>query len=127
MEWLSQNWLLIVFLVVGGYFLMTRMGMGRFGMGHAHGHGGHMGTSQDAAGRDAAGPDKLIDPVSQHALSAETAIASVHQGRIYYFEDRANRDAFEANPGKYLSAAPASGREIQAKPTHAEHRGHGCC
>ena len=45
----------------------------------------------------------LFDPVSQRMLPAATAIASVHRGRVYYFEDRANRDAFETGPEKYLN------------------------
>jgi YHS domain-containing protein len=62
-------------------------------------------------------------------LPAETGIASVHQGRIYYFEDRANRDAFETEPEKYLAGAPVIGQEIAraATQTKQAHRRHGCC
>jgi YHS domain-containing protein len=131
MEWLSQNWLWIVFLV-GGYFLMSRMGMG-CGMGHSHGHnhasGGHGNSAHNGARDHTAEPVKLFDPVSQHMLPAETAIASVHQGQVYYFEDRANRDAFESEPEKYLAGAPAIGQTIAASvaPANQTHRSHGCC
>jgi YHS domain-containing protein len=90
---------------------MTRMGMG-CGMGHSHTHGyshaggGHGGGAHNGAHDQATEPVKLFDRVSQHMLPEETAIASVHQGRVYYFEDRANRDAFEIEPEKYLAGAP---------------------
>ena len=131
MDWLSQNWGWIV-LLVGGYFLMTRMGMGGCGMGmsHAHGHnhgGGHGGSADD--GHNHGGPAELFDPVSQRMLPAQTAIASVHQGQVYYFEDRANRDAFEAEPEKYLAGMQAAGRRGSAAgdSSRPAHQGHGCC
>lgn len=134
MNWLSENWLWIV-LLVGGYFLMTRMGMGGCGVGHSHGHshaaGGHGSSGAHNGAHDhAAGPVTLFDPVSQHMLPAETAIASVHHGHVYYFEDRTNRDAFEAEPEKYLAGAqPTIGQEIAASAAQANqnHRHHGCC
>jgi YHS domain-containing protein len=72
---------------------------------------------------------ELVDPVSQRMLPAATAIASVHQGRIYYFEDRANRDAFETDPEKYLAASQAIGLPIAApdKSSEHSHQVHGCC
>jgi YHS domain-containing protein len=72
---------------------------------------------------------ELFDPVSQRMLPAATAIASVHQGRVYYFEDRTNRDAFEAEPEKYLAGSQAIGQQIDApgKSNEHSHQGHGCC
>jgi YHS domain-containing protein len=73
---------------------------------------------------------ELFDPVSQRMLPAATAIASVHQGRIYYFEDRANRDAFESEPEKYLAGShQAIGQPVDApsKSSERSHQGHGCC
>ncbi|HEY4721004.1 MAG TPA: hypothetical protein VII92_04105, partial [Anaerolineae bacterium] len=64
-------------------------------------------------------PAALIDPVSRRIVPAGTAIASVYQDRIYHFEDRTNRDAFEAAPEKYLTGEQALiGQEITpaAKP-----------
>jgi YHS domain-containing protein len=71
----------------------------------------------------------LVDPVSRSALPAATAIASVHQGRIYYFENRTNRDAFEIEPEKFLGGSQAIGLPITApgKANEHSHRGHGCC
>jgi YHS domain-containing protein len=82
-------------------------------------------TSQDLV----AGTSELVDPVSQRLLPAATTIATVHQGRIYYFEDRANRDAFEAEPEKYLTGSHAVGQPVAApgKINEHSHRGHGCC
>ena len=131
MEWLSENWTWIL-LLVGGYSLMSRMGMG-CGMGHSHGDshtgGEHGGRTHNGGHDHAAEPVKLFDPVSQHMLPAETAIASVHQGHVYYFEDRANRDAFETEPEKYLAGAPPIGQKIVADGAQEKkaHRAHGCC
>jgi YHS domain-containing protein len=79
-------------------------------------------------GRDANTPD-LVDPVSQRMLPAASAVASVHQGRIYYFEDRANRAAFEAEPEKYLAGSQAIGQQVGSpgKSSEHSHQGHGCC
>jgi YHS domain-containing protein len=77
----------------------------------------------------AADTTELFDPVSQRMLPAATAVASVYQGRIYYFEDRANRDVFEAEPEKYLTGLQAIGQQISAsgKSNEHSHQGHGCC
>jgi len=73
--------------------------------------------------------DELFDPVSQTILPAETEIASVHQGRIYYFETRANRDVFESAPEKYLAGLEVTGQDFTAanKSSGQSRRGHGCC
>jgi len=126
MEWLSQNWLWVV-LLVGGYFLMSRMGIG-CGMGHSHVHG-HGGGTRSGTDEKGAETVKLFDPVSQQMLATATSIASVHQGHVYYFEDRANRDAFESEPEKYLAGAPPIGQKIAAEVAHEKkaHHAHGCC
>lgn len=71
----------------------------------------------------------LIDPVSQRVLPAATPIASVHQGRIYYFEERANRDAFETEPERYLTGSQLVGRPVAASDISSEHshKGQRCC
>lgn len=130
MDWLSQNWIWIVALV-GGYFLMSRLGIGGCGTGHSHGHShtGHSSDTGSGASDKGTEPITLFDPVSQHMLPAATGFASVHKGHIYHFEDRANRDAFEAEPEKYLAGAPALGQEFVANVAQDSkaHRGHGCC
>jgi YHS domain-containing protein len=77
----------------------------------------------------AADKAELFDPVSQRMLPAATTVASVYQGHIYYFEDRANRDVFEAEPEKYLAGSQAIGQQISAsgKSSDHSHQGHGCC
>ena len=67
-------------------------------------------------------PD-LIDPVSQRALPATTAIATVYRGLIYYFEDRANRDAFEADPEKYFVGLQ-SAQQVASAPSGVSHHAH---
>lgn len=71
----------------------------------------------------------LFDPVSHRMLPDVTAVASVYQGRIYYFEDRANRDVFEAEPEKYVAGSQAIGQQISAPGQPGGHpkQGHGCC
>ncbi len=134
MNWLSQNWIWIV-AAVGGFFLISRMGlgMGGCGMGHSHGgsqvSGGHSAGSDSGSNDRGAGATNLFDPVSQHMLPAGPAITSVYRGRVYYFEDRTNRDSFESDPEKYLGATQAVGQEIgpSATPAKQSHQGHGCC
>lgn len=132
MEWLSQNWVWIA-VAVGGYFLMSRMGIGGCGMGHSHG-GGHANGGRSAAsdrGSNDQGPDgtNLFDPVSQQMLPSESAIASVYCGRVYYFKDRTNRDAFETEPEKYLAGSQAIGQAAgsSTESNKHSHQGHGCC
>ncbi len=138
MDWLLQNWVWIV-VAVGGFYLISRMGMGMgmgmggCGMGHSHG-ASHAGRGHPAGGDDGsndrrAGASDVFDPVSQHMLPAESAIASAYRGRVYYFEDRTNRDSFESDPEKYLASTQAVGREIGSSAAVAKqsHQGHGCC
>lgn len=132
MEWLSQNWLWLV-LLVGAYFLMSRTGMGCCGISHSHDHGhasgGHGSGAHGGSEEKRMDVVKLFDPVSQQMLPAATAIASVHQGHVYYFEDRANRDAFESEPERYLDGAPPIGQKIAADVAQEKntHGAHGCC
>lgn len=56
-------------------------------------------------------PGNLFDPVSSRAFAGGDApIATIYRGRAYYFENRENRDAFEAGPEKYVAGAPAVGQ-----------------
>lgn len=119
MNWLSQNWIWIA-LGVGALFFVTRMG-GR-GMGrsirHSHGSGQDIPPSDGGAGSRAA-----LDPVSRHAVGRGTSISSVYHDRAYYFENRENRDAFEATPEKYLAGMAVAGQAIDDRPGR---RRHGC-
>jgi YHS domain-containing protein len=74
-------------------------------------------------------PRALFDPVSHHGFQTTgTTISTVHQGRAYYFETRENRDAFEANPDKYLKDARDLGEPVGRAATANQHRHHhhGC-
>lgn len=68
MDWLYQNWIWIA-VFVGGYFLMSRMGIGGCGMGHSHGPGhSHAGGSHepaDGAHEDASHSTEFLDPVTR--------------------------------------------------------------
>ena len=70
-----------------------------------------------------------FDPVSLHtAILGGTPISAIYRGRAYYFERRENRDAFEANPDRYLAGLPLAGCPIGAQeiPTdRPRHRGGG--
>jgi YHS domain-containing protein len=86
-------------------------------------------TDTDNSHGRVADTSDLFDPVSGRTLPAATAIASVHHGRIYYFEDRANRDAFETEPEKYLTGSQLISQEASStgEPGKQSHEGHGCC
>ena len=90
--------------------------------------GNRTGVADSANNRESEAAD-FIDPVSQRAVPAGTAIASVHRGQVYYFEDRVNRDAFEAAPETYLTGPRMAGRKVGLSAKLSEHsnEGHGCC
>ena len=75
------------------------------------------------------GTTEFIDPVSRRKVPADAAIATVHQRNIYYFEDRINRKAFEANPETYLVGLPMAGQQAAAPNKSSKHsqKSHGCC
>lgn len=117
MEWLSQNWIWII-VAIGVIYFMTRMhGVGQ-GMGHAMGRGyGGAGPPADR------GPGSVIvfDPVSRRAIAPSgSSISAVYRGRAYYFESREDRDAFEADPEKYVAGAPGAGQAIGSEDTYRE-------
>ena len=118
MGWLTQNWVWIV-VAIGLIWMMRRGGMPGCGMGHA-GHGG--GSSPSESGTPPAEkPAKPTDPVTGKEVDAQHAITSYYQGQVYYFEDAATRQRFEASPEKYArKAAPAGDGGQRA------HRHHGC-
>jgi YHS domain-containing protein len=115
MNWLSQNWIWLVF-GIGILFMMRRGGMG-CGMGHVR-----SGQGESTGGHEHAEPPATTtDPVSNQAVDPATAVTSVYRGRIYRFASRENRDRFEAEPERY-AAGTASADSDQK---HATHR-HGC-
>lgn len=118
MEWLQQNWIYLA-LLVGVILFMRVRGVGRFGARHSHSDHGH----DQQAGSDASDePGPATDPVSGRPVDPKSAVATVYQGRAFYFESRENRDRFEASPQKY--AGPASG---EPREQGHRHHGGGCC
>lgn len=116
-EWLQQNW--INLLVLAGVILFLRLS----GMGC--GFGGRRVRPQHRPDRQA-GADTpaesatTTDPVSRRPVDPTSAVATVYQGRAYYFESRENRDRFEAAPDQYATVP-------QDDDQAARHRHHGGC
>lgn len=56
--------------------------------------------------------ETAFDPVSQHTIMFDMPISALYRQRVYYFESRENRDAFESDPEKYLAGSPTAGQPI---------------
>jgi YHS domain-containing protein len=118
MQWITQNWIWIV-VAIGVFYFMTRMpGMGR-----------SMGSMRRGYGRDSGAPpadrgtgsNTAFDPVSRRAVTTGgSAISAVYHDRAYYFENREDRDAFEAEPEKYIAGSPAAGQPIGSEDAYRE-------
>lgn len=75
-----------------------------------------------------------VDPVcGMEVIPGKTKLVTVHEGHSYWFCDRACREAFEANPRKYLNPRPKGwlGRFLErlAKANQEEfgRKGGHCC
>lgn len=144
MNWLSQNWFWVALAVAIAWWLL-RSGLAGHGRhGHAGGHGrgaggllgglgGHEGHGGSHGGHDEPperpatpdAPEAAVDPVGGEAVRTAQALTSVHQGKIYYFASKENRDRFEAAPHEYAHKAaghPARSAEAAQRPR----RRHGC-
>lgn len=132
MNWLTQNWIWVA-IALAIAWLVLRGSLG----GHAGGHGGEYigGMGHGAHGyvgeegqpgrpTDASTPEAAIDPVSGEAVRTTNALTSIHEGKIYYFASRENRDRFEAAPHEYAQKAMGQPIRIAASERH-HHRG-GC-
>ena len=121
MEWLSQNWIWII-VAIGGFYFMTRMhGMGH-GIGHSMGHAYRGDGDSPPANRELA-PSTAFDPVSRRAVATGgSAISAIYRDRAYYFENREDRDAFEADPEKYIAGSPAAGQPIGSQDASYDRR-----
>lgn len=119
MQWITQNWIWIA-VAIGGFYFMTRMhGMGG-GMGHSMGRGNGRDGGDPPADRGT-GSNTAFDPVSRRAVAmGGSAISAVYHGRAYYFENREDRDAFEAEPEKYIAGSPAAGQPIGSEDANRE-------
>ena len=58
-------------------------------------------TQQDANGVILGGHDAVSYFTADKPVKGYAGISTVHDGAIYHFSSEANRDAFNANPGKY--------------------------
>ena len=58
-------------------------------------------TQQDANGVILGGHDAVSYFTADKPVKGYSGISTVHDGAIYHFSSEANRDAFNANPGKY--------------------------
>ena len=58
-------------------------------------------TQQDANGVILGGHDAVSYFTAEKPVKGYAGISAVHDGAIYHFSSEANRDAFNANPGKY--------------------------
>lgn len=118
MEWLQQNWINLLVLV--GVILFLRFsGMG-CGFGARHVRPQHSLDRQPHADTPVESAS-TTDPVSRRPVDPMSAVATVYQGRAYYFESRENRDRFEAAPDQYATAAS----DGEKAPGHDPHGG--CC
>ncbi|MBX3646337.1 MAG: YHS domain-containing protein [Rhodocyclaceae bacterium] len=118
MEWLNQNWMLLVF-GIGIFFLMRRGGMGcGHGGSHHSNNAGHANHNTDHGSSDRTrSHEQAIDPVNGRMVDPGHAIASVHDGMPIYFESRENRDRFEAAPEQFTTE-PARAERAPAKSCH---------
>lgn len=56
-----------------------------------------------------------FDPVSHHLIAPEDkAVSTICHGRAYYFENRKNRDLFEASPGQSVAGPAKTGKLVDA-------------
>jgi YHS domain-containing protein len=129
MDWLTQNWIWIL-VVVLALVMFRRMGHHGYGglAHHGFGHPGDMtsdgGSSGAPSGVGNGAPGAAIDPVSGNALRTDHAITSFYRGRVYYFENEETRRRFEAEPQRF--ATVGSGVDPRGADESRPHRRHGC-
>jgi YHS domain-containing protein len=115
---MSTSALLYFALWAGLIFLMMRFGCGAHVMGHGHAehkdHGGPSGDEGNKAQRTP--PETDVDPVCRMSVRTDGAKSSVYRGRVYYFCSAQHRDAFEAEPARYVGAQ--AGNEPQPMEHH---------
>ncbi|OGA48919.1 MAG: hypothetical protein A3F74_18570 [Betaproteobacteria bacterium RIFCSPLOWO2_12_FULL_62_58] len=149
MSWLAQNWVWVLIAAAIAWFAFRgRLGGhagGHGGLGSGHGghggglggllgglgHGGHGGGhgghgDQPETRAEASAPEAAVDPVGGEAVRTAQVLTSVHQGKIYYFASKENRDRFESAPQEY--AHKAAGHAVRpAEAAHERPRRRGGC
>ncbi len=103
---------LLYFAVFAGlFFVMMRFGCGA----HVMGHGGHSHHGEDGARDEGhhrwAPPETDVDPVCGMSVKTSGSKSSVYHDTVYYFCSAEHRDAFEADPERYVSSKGGAGRE----------------
>jgi YHS domain-containing protein len=98
---------LLYFIVFAGlFFLMMRFGCGAHVMGHGHRHHERQGAGppRDLDSALWVPPETALDPVCRMSVGTSWAKSTLYQGRVYYFCTAKCRDAFEAEPDRYIGA-----------------------
>jgi YHS domain-containing protein len=100
-------------LIAVVFSLMMRGGCGAHVMGHRRGSQ-HDDRPEPGSARQpttAAGP--AVDPVCGMQVDPVSSKSSVYRGAVYFFCSAEHRDAFEADPERYLKngSVPATTRE----------------
>lgn len=109
---------LLYFIVFAGlFFLMMRFGCGAHLMGHGHRHHEWRGAEQDRDNARWVPPDTAVDPVCRMRVGTSWAKSALHQGRAYYFCSAEHREAFEAEPDRYIGSKAGP----EAKATEDPH------
>lgn len=104
--------LLYFALFAGFFFLMMRFGCGAHVMGHGgHTHHGEEETRDERHHRWVP-PETDIDPVCGMSVRTDGSKSSVYRGTVYYFCSAEHRDAFEADPERYVGLKGGAGREL---------------
>ncbi len=131
MGFLSMNWIWIALAIGVAFYFLRRSSSANTG-GHGTGvrnrldgprHAGH--GAQPASDSKTNAPEAAIDPIDGEPVSAAKALTSLHQGKVYYFASKENRDRFEASPEEY--AGKVVGHAVPGSDAQPEHRHrHGC-
>ena len=128
MNWLTQNWVWIVF-GIGVLLLLRRTGcIGNMSHAH-HGPSGAQDHSDHAShSTETIKTATATDPVTGKQIPTARAVTSVYDGRVYYFETQENRQRFEASPEQYARAGvgQSPARDENAEHSHSRRHG-GCC
>jgi YHS domain-containing protein len=107
-------------LIALAFFFMMRGGCGAHVMGHGRRH--HHDEERDQSANSASVQMPFgtpIDPVCGMKVDPGSVRSTVYHGRPYLFCSHEHRDAFEAEPERYVrGSVPTSGREAHV---------HGCC
>ncbi len=106
-----MNAFLYFALWAGVIFLMMRFGCGAHVMGH-----GHRDSAEARSNAQWKAPETDIDPVCRMSVRTDSARSSVYRGTVYYFCSAEHRDAFEAEPERYV------GPQTSVEPKRMEHQ-----